>query len=66
MLSDVADVKIRNSYIEDHVEKNKNLRMKIGNVLSGRNKMDLQEIRPLYLEALKNPFIIPELTKLTP
>ena len=66
VLSDPADVKIRNSYVEEMVEKNKSLKVKVTGIVSGRIKMDLQEARPLYLEALKNPFIIPELAKLTP
>ena len=42
MLSDPADVKIRNSYVEEMVEKNKLLKGKITGIVSGRIKMDLQ------------------------
>ena len=66
VLSDVSDVKLGNSYVEELVEKNKSLRSRLSNILNGKVKMELQEARPIYLEALKNPFALPELVKLTP
>lgn len=56
---DPSEITIRNSYIEDLVDKNKLLKNKIGNILAGRTKLDYQEVRPLYLEALKSPFAVP-------
>jgi len=42
VLTDPADVKIKNSYLEDLVEKNKNIRNKISKILSGKNKLEFQ------------------------
>jgi hypothetical protein len=49
VLSDPSELKVTNSYSEDLKEKNKNLRSKLSNILSGKVKMDYQEVRPIYL-----------------
>lgn len=46
---DPNEVTIRNSYIEDLVDKNKLLKNKISNILAGRSKLEYQEVRPIYL-----------------
>lgn len=48
-MSDPSELKVTNSYSEDLKEKNKNLRSKLSNILSGKVKMDYQEVRPIYL-----------------
>jgi hypothetical protein len=48
-LLDPADIKIKNSYVEEVIEKNKTLRGKISSILSGKIKVDFQEVKPLLL-----------------
>ena len=64
--TDPADIKIKNSYVEDLVEKNQLLKAKLAKIISGKVKMEYQEVKPIYLQALKSPFAMTQLSKLTP
>lgn len=65
VLPEINDIKIKNSYIEELIEKNKQLRQKIANLLQKTpSKAEFNEARAVYLEALKNPFNLNDINKL--
>ena len=39
VLTDPDNVKIKNSYLEELIEKNKNIRNKISKIVTGKNKL---------------------------
>jgi len=50
VLPEINDIKIKNSYIEDVIEKNKQLRQKITNILQRTSqKYEFNEAKNIYL-----------------
>jgi hypothetical protein len=67
VLPETTDIKIQNNaFIENLIKNNKEIREKIANILAQKpRKHDYNEARNVYLDAMKNPFQIPELQKVS-
>ena len=59
VLSDPNDLKIKNAYTDDLIEKNKQLRNKITSILANKVRLDITEARQIFVDSLKNPLSIP-------